>query len=197
MIIGKPGRIGGPRPPQAYNREDEHLDIRPPPIPTVQNVQGHLKPARPNVHRATPVEHTQLQILPARQVYEEHLQIPVEYGAGESHQGQATPKHPQRVVLRTEPGHDVMVNDPLLVPPASPSSLKERGKPGAYQDRNPGPDPNEPDWSPEKYRRPWSAKDPLKPQEHKEASVSSSGQWIRNDAEAAASSSSSKVRRVD
>ncbi|XP_025602022.2 uncharacterized protein LOC105693639 isoform X3 [Athalia rosae] len=186
VIIGKPGRIGGPRPPHTYNREDEHMGIRPPPPPS----QALLQPVRPHVHRATPDHHeTQVQILPARQVFEEHLQVPIKYGSSsEPQQNQAIQKHPQRLILRTDPGHDVMVNDPLLKPPASPGLSKERGKPHSNTDRNPVPDPNEPVWSPEKYRRPWSPKDPLKPVESQDIRTSSSGsQWIRNDSEEAAS----------
>ncbi|XP_046741623.1 uncharacterized protein LOC124408610 isoform X2 [Diprion similis] len=188
VIIGKPGKIGGPRPPQSKNPDDKHVGIRPPPPPP----QVLLQSAHPHVHRPTIHHHkTQLQIFPARQVFEEHLQLPVRYGASaEPHQVQVAPKHPQRLILRTDPGHDVMVNDPLLIPPASPISSIERGKPPAYADRSPVPDPNEPEWSPERYRRPWSAKDPLKPLEIQESLASGNTQWRQNDAEEAASSSS-------
>ncbi|XP_046630422.1 uncharacterized protein LOC124310473 isoform X1 [Neodiprion virginianus] len=188
VIIGKPGKIGGPRPPQSTNTQDKHVGIRPPPIPPQVLSQSD----RPHVHRPTIHHHkTQLQIFPARQVFEEHLQLPVRYGASaESHQVQVAQKHPQRLILRTDSGHDVMENDPLLIPPASPTSSIVRGKPPAYADRSPVPDPNEPEWSPERYRRPWSAKDPLKPLELRESLASGNTQWHQNDAEEAASSSS-------
>lgn len=186
MIIGKPGKIGGPRPPQSSNLDNKPDGIRPPPIPP----QSLLQSGNSYGHRETSEYHkTQLQIFPARQVFEDHLQVPVEYGASaESHQAQPSSKHPQRVILRTDPDRDVMVNDPLLIPPATPGASNDRVKLSPYPDRNPLPDPNEPDWSPEKYRRPWSAKDPLKPVDSVEPSVSGGAQWIRNDAEEAASS---------
>ncbi|CAK9795419.1 63 kDa sperm flagellar membrane protein [Anthophora quadrimaculata] len=52
---------------------------------------------------------------------------------------------------------DMMENDPLLIPP---------DRPNVEQYANPNSNIKEPEWSPEKTRRPWSAKDPLKIHPH-------------------------------
>ena len=49
---------------------------------------------------------------------------------------------------------DVLENDPLLKPP---------DRPNVEQYVNPNSNLEEPEWSPDKLRRPWSTKDPLRP----------------------------------
>ncbi|XP_023288060.1 uncharacterized protein LOC105697488 [Orussus abietinus] len=160
VIIGKPGKMG-PRPPQTFLKEGEHVGMKPPP-PPVPNIPVH--PVLEVLHddqedsQAQPTTQVHkgphIQILPAHQVYEEHVKIPATI---------PLPKRPQKLhpihsapPKRAGSKHDILENDPLLKPP---------GRPNVEQYANPNVNINEPEWSPEKYRRPWSAKDPLTPLE--------------------------------
>ncbi|XP_076390134.1 uncharacterized protein LOC100879114 isoform X2 [Megachile rotundata] len=163
VIIGKPGKMA-PRPPQTFLEDEEHIGMKPPPLPVpnipvhpvlevLENDRDDSKPQQTLQGHKGP----QIQIYPAHQVYEEHLKIPVSMPI-DTNQG-LIPKQPQKLhTIQSPPKRmgskqDVMENDPLLKPP---------DRPNVEQYANPNLKLNEPEWSPEKPRRPWSAKDPLK-----------------------------------
>ncbi|XP_025153169.1 uncharacterized protein LOC105181910 isoform X1 [Harpegnathos saltator] len=158
VIIGKPGKMA-PRPPQTYLKDG----MKPPPLP-VPNIPVHpvlevLKSDHEDVQAQPTVEGPQVQILPAHQVYEEHLKVPVSIPLDANHP--TASKQPQKLhpvqpspPKRIGSNQDILQNDPLLKPP---------DRPNVEQYANPNLSPKVPEWNPEKYRRPWSAKDPLTP----------------------------------
>lgn len=171
VIIGKPGKMA-PRPPQMYLEDEEHIGMKPPP-PPVPNIPVHpvLEVLENDRGDSVPQQSyqghqghqgPQIQIYPAHQVYEEHLKIPVSLGVDSS--PTLIPKQPQKLhPIQASPPkrigvkQDVLENDPLLKPP---------DRPNVEQYANPSSESSESEWSPEKARRPWSAKDPLKPPAH-------------------------------
>ncbi|XP_053980859.1 uncharacterized protein LOC128877518 [Hylaeus volcanicus] len=164
VIIGKPGKMA-PRPPQKFLEDEEHIGMKPPPLP-VPNIPVHpVLEVLGNDREDSQPQQTlqshigpQIQIYPAHQVYEEHLKIPVSMPVDAS--PTLLPKQPQKLHPVQSPPpkrmgskQDVLENDPLLKPP---------DRPNVEQYANPNKNPREPEWSPEKPRRPWSSKDPLR-----------------------------------
>ncbi|XP_078034167.1 uncharacterized protein LOC144468501 [Augochlora pura] len=164
VIIGKPGKMA-PRPPQTFLEDEEHIGMKPPPLP-VPNIPVHpvlevLENDREDSQPQQTIQShkaAQIQIYPAHQVYEEHLKIPVTIPV--ETKPVLMPKQPQKLhpVQSSPPKRmgskqDVLENDPLLKPP---------DRPNVEQYANPNSNLKEPEWSPEKSRRPWSAKDPVK-----------------------------------
>lgn len=154
-----------PRPPQTFLEDEEHIGMKPPPLP-VPNIPVHpvlevVENDRDDAQSQQILQAhkgPQIQIYPAHQIYEEHLKIPVSMPVD------ANPtlisKQPQKLLpvqasppKRIVSKQDILENDPLLKPP---------DRPNVEQYANPNSNPKEPEWSPEKSRRPWSAKDPLK-----------------------------------
>lgn len=160
VIIGKPGKMA-PRPPQTFLKDEKHIGMKPPPLP-VPNIPVHpvLEVFENNGEDAQSqqtVQGPQVQILPAHQVYEEHLKVPVSIPLDANRP--AASKQPQKLLPVQPPKRigskqDVLENDPLLKPP---------DRPNVEQYANPNLSPKIPEWNSEKYRRPWSAKDPLVP----------------------------------
>lgn len=162
VIIGKPGKMA-PRPPQTFLKEEEHIGMKPPPMP-VPNIPVHpvlevLEDDRDDAQAQSTVQGPQVQILPAHQVYEEHLKIPASIPLDANHSPsskqsqkllpvQSAPPPPKRIVSK----QDILENDPLLKPP---------DRLNVEQYANPNINHKIPEWNAEKYRRPWSAKDPL------------------------------------
>ncbi|XP_076643588.1 uncharacterized protein LOC143353869 [Halictus rubicundus] len=163
VIIGKPGKMA-PRPPQTFLEDEEHIGMKPPPLP-VPNIPVHpVLEVLENDREDSQPQQTiqthkgpQIQIYPAQQVYEEHLKIPlpipvetkpvlIPKQAQKLHPVQSSP--PKRMGSK----QDVLENDPLLKPPE---------RPNVEEYVNPNSNLKEPEWSPEKSRRPWSAKDPV------------------------------------
>ncbi|XP_026673632.1 mucin-17 [Ceratina calcarata] len=165
VIIGKPGKMG-PRPPQTFLEDEEHIGMKPPPLP-VPNIPVHpVLEVLENDREDSQAQQTsqsqrispQIQIYPAHQIYEEHLKIPVSMPVETN--PTLIPKQPQKLLpvsVQSSPPkrmgskQDVLENDPLLKPP---------NRPNVEQYANPNSNLKEPEWSPEKPRRPWSAKDP-------------------------------------
>lgn len=154
-----------PRPPQTFLEDEEHIGMKPPPLP-IPNIPVHpvlevLETDRNNAQSQQTLQgdkSAQIQIYPAHQVYEEHLNIPVSMPIDSN--PTLIPKQSQKLLpVQSSPPkrigskQDVMENDPLLKPP---------DRPNVEQYANPNSNLKEPDWSPEKSRRPWSSKDPLK-----------------------------------
>lgn len=161
VIIGKPGKMA-PRPPQTFLKDEEHIGMKPPPLP-VPNIPVHpvleVLENDEDVQAQQTAQDTQVQILPAHQVYEEHLKVPVSIPLDMKHP--TAPKQPQKLLpvqssppKRIASKQDIMENDPLLKPP---------NRPNVEQYANPNVNHKVPEWNSEKYRRPWSAKDPLTP----------------------------------
>ncbi|TGZ31859.1 63 kDa sperm flagellar membrane protein [Temnothorax longispinosus] len=161
VIIGKPGKMA-PRPPQTYLKDEGHIGMKPPPIP-VPNIPVHpvleVLENDDDVQAQQTAQDAQVQILPAHQVYEEHLKIPVSIPLDANHP--TAPKQPQKLLpIQSSPPkritskQDILENDPLLKPP---------NRPNVEQYANPNVNHKIPEWNPDKYRRPWSAKDPLTP----------------------------------
>lgn len=163
VIIGKPGKMA-PRLPQTFLKDEKHIGMKPPPLP-VPNIPVHpvlevLENDRDDVQTQQTVQGPQVQILPAHQIYEEHLKVPVSIPLDIPNRPiiskqsqkllpvQSIP--PKRIVSK----QDILENDPLLKPP---------DRPNVEQYANPNVNLKIPEWNPEKYRRPWSAKDPLTP----------------------------------
>lgn len=161
VIIGKPGKMA-PRPPQTFLEDEENIGMKPPPLP-VPNISVHpvlevLENNRDNQPQQTLQSHKgpQIKIYPAHQIYEEHLKIPISMPIDTN----PTLKQPQKLlpVQPTPPKRigskqDMLENDPLLKPP---------DRPNVEQYANPNTNLKEPEWSLDKTRRPWNAKDPLK-----------------------------------
>ncbi|KYN11160.1 63 kDa sperm flagellar membrane protein [Trachymyrmex cornetzi] len=161
VIIGKPGKMA-PRPPQTLLKDEEHIGMKPPPLP-VPNIPVHpvleVLENNDDVQTQQTAQDPQIQILPAHQIYEEHLKVPVSIPLDANHP--TAPKQPQKLLSvqqsppkRIASKQDILENDPLLKPP---------NRPNVEQYANPNVNPKIPEWNPEKYRRPWSAKDPLIP----------------------------------
>ncbi|XP_011695985.1 PREDICTED: uncharacterized protein LOC105454797 isoform X2 [Wasmannia auropunctata] len=161
VIIGKPGKMA-PRPPQTFLKDEEHIGMKPPPLP-VPNIPVHpvleVLENDDDVQAQQTAHDAQVQILPAHQVYEEHLKVPVSIPLNTNHP--TAPKQPQKLLpvqssppKRIASKQDILENDPLLKPP---------NRPNIEQYANPNVNHKIPEWNPEKYRRPWSAKDPLIP----------------------------------
>ncbi|XP_043520060.1 uncharacterized protein LOC122533941 isoform X5 [Frieseomelitta varia] len=164
VIIGKPGKMA-PRPPQTFLEDEEHIGMKPPPLP-VPNIPVHpvlevVENDRDDIQSQQTLQGhkgPQIQIYPAHQIYKEHLKIPVSMPVDVN--PTLIAKQPQKL-LPVQPSppkrigtkQDVLENDPLLKPP---------DRPNVEQYANPNSNLKEPEWSPEKPRRPWSAKDPLK-----------------------------------
>lgn len=164
MIIGKPGKLG-PRPPNS--KTEENIGMKPPPIP-VPNIPVHpvlevIRDDEPDLQAQSSIQthrNTQIQILSAHQVYEKHLKIPGSSVFPTSSQGSSLQKRPSQI----KPGapvrqagnnkQDHLDNDPLLIPPS---------RPNVEQYANPNINSKDVEWNRERYRRPWSAKDPLSP----------------------------------
>ncbi|XP_076766684.1 uncharacterized protein LOC143433282 [Xylocopa sonorina] len=164
VIIGKPGKMA-PRLPQTFLKDNVNIGIKPPPQP-VPNIPVHpvLEVLENDRDDSQPQQTLQghkgpqIQIYPAQQVYEEHLKIPISMPVDSK--PQLIPKQPQKLLpVQSSPPkrmgskQDVMKNEPILKPP---------DRPNVEQYANPNLNLKEPEWSPEKPRRPWSAKDPLK-----------------------------------
>lgn len=140
VIIGRPG-ILSPRPPQTYHHnenENQNIGMKPPPI-SVPNIAVH------------PV----LEVIRDDSVPEPTRQIQHIVSVESSNRPQKNPhllnKEPP---ARTGSKHDVLENDPLLKPP---------GRPNIEKYANPNINPKEPEWISDRFRRPWSSKDPLMP----------------------------------
>lgn len=150
-----------PRPPQSFLKNEKHIGMKPPPLP-VPNLPVHpilevVGNDRDDVQDEETVLDTEIQILPSHQIYEEHLKVPVSIPLEVNHP--AIPKQPQKLhsvqsllPKKTGPEQNILKNDPLLKPP---------NKPIVEQYINPNLNHKLVEWNPEKYRRPWSAKDPL------------------------------------
>jgi len=162
VIIGKPGKMA-PRPPHTFLKDEKHIGMKPPPLP-VPNIPVHpvLEVLEDDdVQDQQTAQDAQVQILPAHQVYEEHLKVPVSIPLDTNHP--TAPKQPQKLLpvqssppKRIASKQDILENDPLLKPP---------NRPNVEQYANPNVNHKIPEWNSEKYRRPWSAKDPLTPPE--------------------------------
>ncbi|XP_050466197.1 uncharacterized protein LOC126859213 [Cataglyphis hispanica] len=161
VIIGKPGKMA-PRLPQTFLKDEKHIGMKPPPLP-VPNIPVHpvlevLENDRDNVQTQQTAQDPQVQILPAHQIYEEHLKVPVSIPLDIPNHSTVSKQSqkllpvqsilPKRIVSK----QDILENDPLLKPP---------DRPNVEQYANPNVNLKIPEWNPEKYRRPWSAKDPL------------------------------------
>jgi len=160
VIIGKPGKMA-PRPPQTFLKDEKHIGMKPPPLP-VPNIPVHpvlevLENDRDTVQAQQTTQDPQIQILPAHQIYEKHLNVPVSIPLDTDHATlskkpqkllsiQASP--PKRIISK----QDILENDPLLKPPH---------RPNVEQYANPNVNHKIPEWNPEKYRRPWGVKDSL------------------------------------
>ncbi|XP_029175188.1 uncharacterized protein LOC114943684 [Nylanderia fulva] len=163
VIIGKPGKMA-PRLPQTFLKDEKHIGMKPPPLP-VPNIPVHpvlevLENDRDDVQTQQTVQGPQVQILPAHQIYEEHLKVPVSIPLDIPNHSTVS-KQPQKLLpvqslppKRIISKQDILENDPLLKPP---------DRPNVEQYVNPNVNHKIPEWNPEKYRRPWSAKDPLTP----------------------------------
>ncbi|XP_011634416.1 uncharacterized protein LOC105425375 isoform X2 [Pogonomyrmex barbatus] len=159
VIIGKPGKMA-PRPPQTFLKDEKHIGMKPPPLP-VPNIPVHpvleILENDDKVQTQQTMQNAQVQILPAHQVYEEHLKVPVSIPLDTNH---PSAKQPQKLLPIQPPPkkiaskQDILENDPLLKPP---------DRPHVEQYANPNINHKVPEWNSEKYRRPWSAKDPLTP----------------------------------
>lgn len=148
-----------PRPPQTLLKDEEHIGMKPPPLP-VPNIPVHpvleVLENNDDVQTQQTAQDPQIQILPAHQIYEEHLKVPVSIPLDKN---PTAPKQSQKLLSvqssppkRIASKQDILENDPLLKPP---------NRPNVEQYANPNMNPKVPEWNPEKYRRPWSAKDPL------------------------------------
>ena len=162
VIIGKPGKLG-PRPPHSG---DEHIGMKPPPMP-VPNIPVHPvlevlrddetdSQAQSSIHSH---RNTQIQILPAHQVYEKHLKVPGPSVFNSNAQVSLIQKRPPQILsgppLRQVGNkQDVLENDPLLKPPS---------RPNVEQYANPNINRKDAEWNRDRFRRPWSSKDPLNP----------------------------------
>ncbi|KAG7213566.1 hypothetical protein KM043_002821 [Ampulex compressa] len=163
VIIGKPGKMA-PRPPHTFLNDEQHIGMKPPPMPVpnipvhpvLEILEGDHDDSQPQ-QTAQGHKGPQVQILPAQQVYEEHLKIPVSLALDTDlppkqpqklHPIQASP--PKRIVSK----QDILENDPLLKPPDR-INVEQYPTSNAHL--------KTPEWSHEKFRRPWSAKDPLTP----------------------------------
>ncbi|XP_043272773.1 uncharacterized protein [Venturia canescens] len=163
VIIGKPGKLG-PRPPNS--NVDENIGMKPPPIP-VPNIPVHpvlevVRDDEPDLQAQSSIQshrNTQIQILSAHQVYEKHLKVPGSSVFPGSSQGSSQQKRPSHIKPGStvrQPGNkqDHLENDPLLIPP---------NRPNVEQYANPNINSKDVEWNRDRYRRPWSAKDPLSP----------------------------------
>ncbi|XP_043478824.1 uncharacterized protein LOC122509106 isoform X3 [Leptopilina heterotoma] len=149
VIIGKPGKMG-PRPPEKFLNDDEHIGMKPPPM-SVPNIPVHpvlevVEDNRDNFkHKEiSHIGNIPLEIIPAHQIYEEHIKVPIRYPLN-------PPKrpHPLQPLLpppkRISSKHDILENDPLLRPPERPIEK--------YPQKSENDSP--------KY--PWNPKEPLTP----------------------------------
>nr|KAF7404316.1 hypothetical protein H0235_015010 [Vespula pensylvanica] len=155
VIIGKPGKMA-PRPPQNFVKEDEHIGMKPPPLP-VPNIPVHpvleiLENNRedfqeqhsPNIYKE------QLQIIPSHRIYEEHLKIPLSMSLNAKLQ--VVPTQPQKLhpVESVQTNKIELKHDPLLKPPDKPGTEKLINK--------------QSEWSTDGSRGPpWGATNPLTP----------------------------------
>lgn len=162
VIIGKPGKLG-PRPP--HTKSDEHIGMSPPPIP-VPNIPVHpvlevVTDESDSQAQSSIQSHrnTQIQILPAHQVYEKHLKVPGPAVFSSNSGSSSAHKRPHQIqtgppLRQVANKHDHLENDPLLKPPS---------RPNVEQYANPNINPKDSEWNRDRFRRPWSAKDPLTP----------------------------------
>ncbi|XP_051171598.1 uncharacterized protein LOC127288282 isoform X3 [Leptopilina boulardi] len=150
VIIGKPGKMG-PRPPETFLKDDEHIGMKPPPM-SVPNIPVHpvlevVEDNRENLkHKEiSHIGNIPLEIIPAYQIYEEHIKVPIRYPLNPSKK-----PHPLQPLLpppkRISSKHDILENDPLLRPPNVPNVEKY---------------PQLPEIDNPKY--PWNPKEPLTP----------------------------------
>lgn len=121
VIIGKPGKMG-PRPPEKYLKDDEHFGMKPPPM-SVPNIPVHpvleiVEDNRDNFkHKEmSHIGNIPLEIIPAHQIYEEHIKVPVRYPLNPSKRPQLLLPPPKKISSK----HDILENDPLLRPPEKP-----------------------------------------------------------------------------
>lgn len=163
VIIGKPGKMA-PRLPQTFLKDEKHIGMKPPPLP-VPNIPVHpvlevLENDRDNVQTQQTAQGPQVQILPAHQIYEEHLKVPISIPLDNPNHSTVSKQSQKLLPVQSIPSkrivskQDILENDPLLKPP---------DRPNVEQYANPNVNLKIPEWNPEKYRRPWSAKDPLTP----------------------------------
>ncbi|KAI4499721.1 hypothetical protein M0802_005291 [Mischocyttarus mexicanus] len=159
VIIGKPGKMA-PRPPQNFVNEDEHIGMKPPPLP-VPNIPVHpvleiLQNNREDFQEQHPpkIYNEQLQIIPSHRIYEEHLKIPLSMSLNAKLQ--VVPTQPQKLhpvesvqTNKIELKHEYIQNDPLLKPPDKPGTDKHINK--------------QPEWNADGSRGPWGATNPLTP----------------------------------
>ncbi|XP_043486794.1 uncharacterized protein LOC122514200 [Polistes fuscatus] len=159
VIIGKPGKMA-PRPPQNFVNEDEHIGMKPPPLP-VPNIPVHpvleiLQNNREDFQEQHPpkIYKEQLQIIPSHRIYEEHLKIPLSMSLNAKLQ--VVPTQPQKLhpvesvqTNKIELKHEYIQHDPLLKPPDKPGIDKHVNK--------------QPEWNTDGSRGPWGATNPLKP----------------------------------
>ncbi|KAL2719458.1 mucin-17 [Vespula squamosa] len=159
VIIGKPGKMA-PRPPQNFVKEDEHIGMKPPPLP-VPNIPVHpvleiLEKNREDFQEQHPpnIYKEQLQIIPSHRIYEEHLKIPLSMSLNAKLQ--VVPTQPQKLhpvesvqTNKIELKHEIIQHDPLLKPPDKPGTEKLINK--------------QSEWSTDGSRGPWGATNPLTP----------------------------------
>lgn len=119
VIIGKPGKMG-PRPPQTFSKGNENIGMKPPPLP-IPNVPVHpvlevleetnVDSKNQPISDFENYKVSQIQIVPAHQVYEEHQQVPISIKPQKLHPIQKVSS------IRFSSKHDILKNDPLLKPP--------------------------------------------------------------------------------
>ncbi|KAL7302989.1 hypothetical protein TKK_0004215 [Trichogramma kaykai] len=139
IIIGRPG-IMGPRPPQNVNsgHTANIANISPPSTPysnlqlhSVLEVSEDVTKKKLKPHRVA----EQLEILPAQQVYEEHISLPNVKPHGEYSE------NPNKYSLykKNSLSDEILENDPLLLPPAIKynknvnNDAKKSNRPWNYQ----------------------------------------------------------------
>lgn len=168
VIIGKPGKLS-PRPPNTFLNDGDHIGIKPPPMPK-PNIPVHpvLEPVEDTDVGDSQVQSTvqvtvdpQIQILPAQQIYEEHINVhPVSVSLPtrlnlpqqDSHSVLIQSFPPKKIISSKQ---DILENDPLLKPPGRPTI--ERYPSGLHNINR------KPIGSNDKHRKHWSAKDPIGP----------------------------------
>ena len=154
VIIGKPGKLG-PRPPQTFVKEDQNIGMKPPPVsvpnipvhPVLEVVEDNRDDSR---HRDISKFSTdQLEIIPAHQIYEQHINGPSRNPLNPPKRPQGHPLQPPPPPKRISSKHDILENDPLLRPPNRPHTEQYLHQHEEGQD--------------DKSNSPWSLNDPLTP----------------------------------
>lgn len=154
VIIGKPGKLG-PRPPQTFGKEDQHIGMRPPPVsvpnipvhPVLEVIEDNRDDSR---HRdISQFSNDQLEIIPAYQIYEQHINGPSRHPLNPPKRPQGHPLQPPPPPKRISSKHDILENDPLLRPPNRANTEKyphqhgegQVNKPISWSSKNPSNPP--------------------------------------------------------